>query len=73
MKISDFVYHNYFENTMIFLIVVSSILIALENPLEDPHSLKNYWLNIIDVTFSSVFVIESIFKIIALGFIFNGP
>ena len=57
---------------MIFIIVISSILLAWENPLDEPKSSKVKVLNIIDNIFSSIFIIEAILKIAAAGLIFNG-
>ena len=70
---SQLVNHKYFENTMIFIIIVSSILISLENPLDDPESQKSNFLRIIDNTFSCIFVFEALLKIISCGLILNGP
>ena len=58
---------------MIFIIIVSSILISFENPLDDPKSKKSNFLKNIDSTFSCVFAFESLLKIVSCGLILNGP
>lgn len=46
---------------------------AVDSPLNDPNSSLSQVLNIIDIVITSFFVMESVTKIIAYGFIFNGP
>lgn len=62
-----------FEMFIIFMILASSILIILDDPLENPNSQKKDVLDVIDRVISIIFLIEAVLKIIALGFIFNGP
>ena len=71
-KIKEVVYHKYFENSMIVIILISSILLATEKPLDDPKSTKILALNIIDDVFSAIFIVECAFKIIVHGLVFNG-
>jgi hypothetical protein len=47
--------------------------LAIENPLLDPDGLFARILYWIDVTLSIVFGIECSMKVIAFGFLFNGP
>jgi hypothetical protein len=54
------------------LIAISSIMLALDNPLNDPASLIVEILYYIDSAFTLIFVCESCFKMIANGFLFNG-
>ena len=70
--IIDTINHKYFENLMILLIIISSILLAWENPLDEPKSRKVKTLNIVDNVFSIMFIMEAAFKIVAAGLIFNG-
>lgn len=72
-KVSALVFHKYFENSAIFIIIVSSVLLALENPIEDPNSHLSNALNQTDNMFSCIFVVECLMKILAQGLIFNGP
>jgi Ion transport protein len=61
-----------FEMFIMFLIVVSSILLALDNPLNAPNGTMSIFLYDADIILTSFFAIESALKIITLGFIFNG-
>lgn len=61
-----------FDMFILFLIAVSSILLALDNPLNDPNSNLASFLKYSDYILTSFFLAESILKIIAFGFIFNG-
>ena len=72
MKINSIVYHKYFENSMIVIILISSILLATEKPLDDPKSTKIKVLNIVDDVFSAIFIVECACKIIVHGLLFNG-
>jgi hypothetical protein len=55
------------------LIIVSSISLALENPLNDPDSTLVLILKILDYTTTFIFTLEVIIKVMANGFILNGP
>jgi hypothetical protein len=61
-----------FEKFILVLIVISSILLSQENPLNDPNSNLMRVLNYIDIGITSTFVLEALLKIIAYGWIFNG-
>lgn len=63
----------YFENTILLLILVTTINLALESPLDDPESKKLQVLNYIDYVMNAIFTIEMLLKIVAFGFLFNGP
>jgi hypothetical protein len=54
------------------LIAISSILLALDNPLNDPNSRLVYILGVSDIVLTSFFILEAFLKIIAQGFLFNG-
>jgi hypothetical protein len=64
-----------FEDTVMVLILLSSILLAIDNPLDDPNSQKVKIISYIDIVFTCMFTIEASIKIIAKGFIYNkmGP
>ena len=62
-----------FEWLIIFLIIVSTITLAFEHPFDDPDSEKVEVLKQIDLVMTSIFCAEALLKIIALGFLFNGP
>jgi hypothetical protein len=54
------------------LIGVSTILLALENPHDNPDSKKINILAQIDLVMTVIFTIEMLIKIVALGFAMNG-
>lgn len=56
---------------ILFLICFSSILLALDNPLNDPESNLVYFLFYADYVLTAVFTIEAVFKIVTFGFLFN--
>ena len=58
---------------IIVFIVLSSIQLALENPLNDPNGKFVSVLNHIDIVFTSIFACEALLKIISQGFLLNGP
>ena len=62
----------FFEWFIIFLILVSTVTLAFEHPLENPESDKVHILGQIDLVMTSIFCLEALMKIISLGFLFNG-
>jgi len=52
---------------MILSIIVSSVCLALDNPLNDPNSKFSINLNKVDVICTVIFVIEAVGKIITYG------
>lgn len=56
---------------ILILIGVSSVLLALDNPINDPNSTLVEFLRDADIILTIFFSIESISKIIAYGFLFN--
>ena len=61
----------YFDYTVIILILLSSLLLIADNPLNDPDSTYSKVLEIIDFVFTFLFLIEAMIKIIALGFFYS--
>jgi voltage-dependent calcium channel L type alpha-1D len=57
---------------ILLLIAVSSILLALDNPLNDPKSELAKFLSYSDTILTAFFIGEAVLKIIAYGFLFNG-
>jgi Ion transport protein len=72
MFIAKIVKSHQFEMFILFLIALSSVLLALDNPLNDPESTLVKFLQYTDIILTIFFSCESIFKIITNGFIFNG-
>ena len=60
-----------FEYLVILAIVVSSVQLALENPLEDPESLFMTVLFWVDMVMTAIFCAEMMLKIVAYGFLLN--
>ena len=57
---------------IIGFISISSIMLALDNPLNDPDGGLSKFLEYTDIVFTSIFALESIMKILAFGLYFNG-
>ena len=66
------VFSNLFAIAIMITIIVSSILLAIENPLSDPKSTLMQILKYIDYFMTAVFTSEMILKIITYGLIING-
>ena len=62
----------YYDYVVMLLIGVSTILLILENPLDDKDGEKAQLLAKIDIVMTVLFTIECAINIIVLGFIFNG-
>lgn len=61
----------YFDYTIIVLILLSSLLLIADNPLNDPNSKSSKVLEFIDFVFTFLFFVEALIKIVALGFFFS--
>ena len=59
--------HKAFEWSILFLIIVSSIALILDNPWLDKDSPEKKVLSYMDIAFFAVFALEATLKIIALG------
>ena len=64
--------YKYYDSFVLTLIIVSTILLTLDNPLNDPESTLSKTLGIIDYFMSAAFTLECAINIILLGFLFNG-
>jgi hypothetical protein len=62
----------YFDNIVLSIILISSVLLILENPLSDPSSRLVTVLEIIDEIITAIFILEMVFKVVMNGFLFNG-
>jgi len=60
-----------FEGIVITLILASSVLLWVDTPLSNPHSILFKILKNLDYVFTFLFLIEATLKIIALGFVHN--
>ena len=64
-----------FENTIMVLIIMSSVLLAVDNPLYDPESKLVIIIGNLDIICTCLFTVEATIKMIAKGCIYNnmGP
>lgn len=53
---------------MLFFITLSTLQLAIDNPLDDPNTTLSQTLIIIDMVVSAIFIFEAIIKIISNGF-----
>jgi SNF family Na+-dependent transporter len=60
-----------FEGIIMTLIIVSSIMLVVDNPFKDPESNQIIFLGYVDNCFTILFTLEALVKIIAMGFMFN--
>ena len=67
-----FVENKWFGNIILILILISTLTLALETPLDDPLGDKIKILGYIDLFMTVVFTFEAVVKIIAFGFAFAG-
>eukprot|EP00957_Ditylum_brightwellii_P030192 2284667-Ditylum_brightwellii.AAC.1 len=70
-KCFNIVENKHFELSVTFLIVLSSLCLALDNPLADPNSTFQKSLKILNMLFSSIFIGEMLLKVIAYGLLFH--
>ena len=69
--VTKLVRSNTFDNFILLLIAIQSVLLAMDNPINDPKSVLVKVLAYSDIILSSIFAFEAILKIIAYGLIFN--
>jgi len=65
------IYHPQFDNGILVLIVLASILLAVDTPLLDPDSGLATGLMYADLVITALFLFEAAAKIMVLGFIAN--
>lgn len=64
--------NKWFINIILILIIISTITLAFETPLDDPEGDKLRILGHIDFFMTIAFTFEALVKIIAAGFLFAG-
>jgi hypothetical protein len=64
--------HPTFDNVILVMIVITSIALAFESPLNDPKGSLEQWLKYLEYFSTAIFVGEVIIKIVATGFVING-
>lgn len=57
---------------ILVLIIISSILLAIDNPLNDPEGELSEALRYCDIVMTVLFTLEMCIKVITWGFIING-
>ena len=62
----------HFDDFSNFMVVFSTILLVIDNPLDDPHSRKQFVLTILDYITTAVFSFECFVKICVFGLLING-
>jgi len=72
MICSRFVSFRYFDSFILAMILFSTLLLTLENPLDDPDSTKREVLSYIDIFVTSIFTFECLLKISVSGLLLNG-
>ena len=72
-QLHKIVQHDYFDYSILFLIFVSTCLLILSNPLNDPESHYTRNLLILDRIMTGLFIFECVIKVIVDGFACNGP
>ncbi|XP_071321698.1 voltage-dependent T-type calcium channel subunit alpha-1I isoform X2 [Trachinotus anak] len=63
--------HTVFDNVILLFILLSCVTIAMERPGIDPTSTERRILNLSNYVFSAVFMIEMLFKVLALGLVYG--
>ena len=63
--------HPYFDNFILLCIVISSLMLALDTPFENPDGRLATDIATCNVVFTVIFVIEMSIKIIAVGFVYQ--
>ena len=62
----------HFDNFSNVMVLFSTVLLAIDSPLDDPKSRKQELLTILDYFTTTIFSMESIIKIVVFGLLFNG-
>ena len=65
------IFHRHFDNGILLLIFFSSLVLALDSPLQDPNSTFTTVLVWVDGTITVLFLLECVLKIVVLGLIAN--
>lgn len=61
-----------FDNFILALILISTFMLILESPLNDPKNTLSDNLYYADVVATTLFTIELVLKVIVMGFLLNG-
>jgi hypothetical protein len=58
-----------FERAILAIIIISTIQLAIDNPLNDPQSVMSQSLSRLDYALTAAFTMELLLKVIAYGFV----
>jgi len=61
------VFHPWFDQVILVLIILSSIMLAIETPLDDPDSTRSLIFGKLDLIFTIAFIVELCLKHMCLG------
>eukprot|EP00939_MAST-03C_sp_MAST-3C-sp1_P000527 g527.t1 len=67
VAVSKIVFNPWFDRIILVLIVISSLLLAIETPLDDPDSSKSEVIKALDWVFTIAFIVEMFLKHVTLG------
>jgi hypothetical protein len=73
MFLTDLRLNSKFDTTFSILILLNTVALALDNPLNDPESSLMEVLNILEYIFNLLFFLEAMILILSKGLLFNGP
>jgi len=65
--------HYLFDWVIMVFIILTTVCLTLDNPLLDKQDWTIVILHRIDYVMTGIFFLEMLIKIIAMGFVFNGP
>jgi hypothetical protein len=54
------------------MVLFSTVLLAIDNPLDDPNSHKQVLLTILDYFTTAIFSTEAMIKVVIFGLLLNG-
>ena len=60
-----------FDNMVLVLIILSSVTLILDNPLDEPTSPLKTTLYYVDMIFTLLFTLEALIKIIGKGLLYS--
>ena len=64
--------YRHYDNIILGLIILSTILLTFDNPLDPQVSLKKTILTVLDYVMAGLFTLEFTINVILYGFIING-
>eukprot|EP00945_MAST-04E_sp_MAST-4E-sp1_P008438 g8438.t1 len=71
IKLSDFVRSSLFDNTILVMIIISSLALAVDSPLLEGGNTFSRVLEVLDWILTIIFFLEMMLKIVASGFVLH--